>query len=1514
MTLTTEIAKTTRDLVFAVVIDGTLIQPHDETSLTGTPGLLGLTLSKSFDSPVPTASIKLNRIPNWITRGSLVQVYLGYNGQFVRVFNGTVQDRSDGTTESFLNCVGNLWKLFRGIEISERDLTGLNVKTALEDILDDVNIGASERNTADVPSTFSLGSSGTEPKLQRQRSSQMAQTLMDIEGVRVYEDGNGIAHFRVITGAPSAGAFRSYSTNVTATARILGGGIREDPTYTRTKVTVRGATVVEGVAPDETSRVVEATAILSAENKASLIKPALASGQDVESEYSNSLIDTDLKVAEVAERLLVQFARVPKSLTFEIPGDPEIELGITISLKWPELNASGNWFVQGIQHLIDRSGYRTVLDLRGGPEFGIDVNIKPIASFDFDIDREVFADRVQAVVTFDASNSRDPDSEEALLYAWSDNQTTTPDIALSTEAVHSVRIDPGAIVGTWSVTLTVTDTEGNTAAITRDVDVAETASLVEIPAIYAAIDNRESASRDGGQNWDDQTDVGVISVGARPDDGVNVGQAIYGTSDGKLLKTLDACATALTEVHSVASVRFEAVEWDWRDPNRVWALDDDLVLYLSEDEGDTWAVYDDVGNIFGHAASIGRTIGLPRGGGVWVYGGTGANNPFIGFDREVGRHNWTELAFGGELAADLPALSAAVAIVDAVDKGDASGMCIALEDADDGAGTGADLFFARGTYAGNGTNQDIIGLGFQPKVVIVQGDDGTNGRALLMTDTLATAISLTDDDVNAGIDALLADGFGVTALTGDDSRVNESGVTYYWYAFGGAGCLTGTYTGDGNSLKGVTGLGARPKMVNVKESGATTGMAVATREMNNFSYTYKGSDGRSSTGITSLDADGFAVGSDLNADGTTYHHWALMPSPQNLSTGSWIGDGTDDRDVPSAPMGFVPEFVFVRVGSNSTAEPAWRNESIAGDNSFDTFGPAALAANLIQDLTPATAGLIEVGDDLQVNNNANLPHFFVAVDTNSTAETGDVRPVYHTSSPFVAADWERATGFGAADTDAEFIVGAPGFPYNFIMAFGDRAAWKSVDGVDWEEVADVLPANHVFRHAIWGFSHTHNFFLASFYLAAVEDTVGQTGGIYKSTDEFSTALGLLRPATGFDTWPSAAIGRQVSLGRSQAAEGRFLIVSDENPGTIVAWRDARVDWTTYRTLGFNVPGTPLDIFRTHAFTNKLWAILGWDSATDPDSGQVLLTRDGGVTWVDPLPPPANGGLVRHWHGLAYTSDDVLWGITSDDADDSHIEIWKSIDLGDSWTEVYDVVGGGAVNYRFFYLVANPTDPKTIVAFGTHDGSRRKPAIHFTRDGGVTWNVNDFADAILANGSLGRTEDVFFTTANRLIHHNAPDLNGLRFYVTPDFGASWQQGQDFVGTLGIDELKGIDGERDGARIYTIYKDATASPDVSDVYVSTDGGLTWTNLNNPIPVLNASHSLDNGFAFDPVEKALYTYGTGVSWTPNTDHIWKLFPISEDGTWVDVSGRLLPWEGETSYSGGADNCRQIAVIPRA
>lgn len=691
MTLATKIFNLSRRLALQVWIGGTFLQRSGPSSDIDMPGVSAITVRKSFASPVPVAQITVNRIPKWVLRGQRTSIRLGYDEEYAWVFNGYVQSREPDEQGQIVSA-GKLYSLFRKTEITERDVDGQTVEQAIRGILDSSGIVAARYLS--VPA-FTLGQY-SDAKLDRATLSQMLQTLMDIDGLKVTETGTGLVRIFAIDPAPASVAFRRYDTNNAPTARIIRGSSKEDPSALRTRVVVTGATVVEGTYPDDTSRTISGSASLE---NAALVSPPLGDGEYIEMEWSNHLIDSDAKAYDVAARLLTEYGRIPRLITLELPGDPELELGQTLDIDFEELGVVGFFVISGLEHRVDMSGYVTRVDLIGGEALGGTIEQPPRADFSYTIEHEVFGDRVQAFVTFDARNSHDPDGE-IVSYAWSDNQTTTPEINTLSGPVATVRIDPTAVSGDWEVTLTVTGEDGLTGAVTITIDVPITSAIVQVPAIYAAKNHYMSATPDGAQTWNDQTRSTCISVAALPPDGVNYGFAVFGFSDGTIRRTDDFCASNPPQVKAPNSTAITALEWDWRNKRDVWALDINMNLWRSTDYGRSWNVYAVLRTVLSQSAATGRHIGLPGAGGVWVFGGTGGGSPLIAYDAVVGGQQWrTVQTVSGDLGNDLPG-PAAVAVTDAIDRGDGTGLVILLRDA------GSDVYGIYRTTNPTATNPD----------------------------------------------------------------------------------------------------------------------------------------------------------------------------------------------------------------------------------------------------------------------------------------------------------------------------------------------------------------------------------------------------------------------------------------------------------------------------------------------------------------------------------------------------------------------------------------------------------------------------------------------------------------------------------------------------------------------------------------------------------------------------------------------------------------------------------------
>jgi len=284
------------------------------------------------------------------------------------------------------------------------------------------------------------------------------------------------------------------------------------------------------------------------------------------------------------------------------------------------------------------------------------------------------------------------------------------------------------------------------------------------------------------------------------------------------------------------------------------------------------------------------------------------------------------------------------------------------------------LRFASGSYAGNGAdNRAITGVGFQPDAVIVKGN--TFQTAVIRTSTMSGDASKPLSGTTAlsanRIQSLDASGFTL----GTDPSVNSSGVSYYWMAFKSASAelKLGSYTGNGSG-QSITGLGFSPEYVATLSAGAQN--AIQRFQGMGRSFRFDADTG-TTTGITSLDGNGFSVGSDAQANGTgtTYHYLAFNEVAGRIDAGSYTGDGADNRDI--AGVGFQPEYVLLRGEDTVTGRRGvHRPAALSGDSTL-RFDPMFNASNQIQALQ---AGGFQIGASSDVNSSGVAYHHLALKD------------------------------------------------------------------------------------------------------------------------------------------------------------------------------------------------------------------------------------------------------------------------------------------------------------------------------------------------------------------------------------------------------------------------------------------------------------------------------------------------------------------------------------------------------
>lgn len=310
-----------------------------------------------------------------------------------------------------------------------------------------------------------------------------------------------------------------------------------------------------------------------------------------------------------------------------------------------------------------------------------------------------------------------------------------------------------------------------------------------------------------------------------------------------------------------------------------------------------------------------------------------------------------------------------------------------------------------GNYTGDGTdNRAISGVGFKPDVVIIKGGDSFR-IAVIRTSTMggdASKLLANSSDLLANnIQSLDADGFEV----GTDLKVNQSGRPYFWVAFRAipGELKLGTYTGTGADDHNISGVGFQPELVYVMGENDSSTWHKSSGMVGDASLRWGNLDMKTNR-IQALQPDGFQVGksSQVNAEDVTYHYAAWKGIAGQMTSGSYTGDGSDNRSI--AGLGFAPEYVVVK--ADSTATGAHRPQSLTGDSTLN-FNSSANFANGIQALE---ADGFQVGTNTKVNQNGVTYWWAAWGDRWTPTVTGTTQNLWAIHFPV-----DDLTGYAAGD-------------------------------------------------------------------------------------------------------------------------------------------------------------------------------------------------------------------------------------------------------------------------------------------------------------------------------------------------------------------------------------------------------------------------------------------------------------------------------------------------------------------
>lgn len=288
-----------------------------------------------------------------------------------------------------------------------------------------------------------------------------------------------------------------------------------------------------------------------------------------------------------------------------------------------------------------------------------------------------------------------------------------------------------------------------------------------------------------------------------------------------------------------------------------------------------------------------------------------------------------------------------------------------------------------GSYTGDGLdNKNItISPACQPVAVFVQRSDAAwGGQVFLSSMSTNSSGEYTGTSQNLAdrIQQMNSDGFQI----GTQAYVNNSGSPYRYMAVcdnGANDVAVGTYAGNAADNRDITISPAfQPEIVMVFQSGS--GFAAwrgATSHTGDSASILNAASADSANLIQQFNANGFQVGTSENANTVNYYYLALKGNAAGVASGSFTGNGSDNRDITTP--GFQPEFVFIKGGS-ATKKVSARYASQSGDLSF--CADAAEAANIIQSFISTG---FQVGTDTCSNENAVTMRWLALADVAVTA-------------------------------------------------------------------------------------------------------------------------------------------------------------------------------------------------------------------------------------------------------------------------------------------------------------------------------------------------------------------------------------------------------------------------------------------------------------------------------------------------------------------------------------------------
>lgn len=289
-----------------------------------------------------------------------------------------------------------------------------------------------------------------------------------------------------------------------------------------------------------------------------------------------------------------------------------------------------------------------------------------------------------------------------------------------------------------------------------------------------------------------------------------------------------------------------------------------------------------------------------------------------------------------------------------------------------------------------------------------------------------------------------------------------------------------------------------------------------------------------------------------------------------------------------------------------------------------------------------------------------------------------------------------------------------------------------------------------------------------------------------------------------------------------------------------------------------------------------------------NSGAVLLTTDGGTTWVNHPIPDAN---LRITSLEAFDTKNVI-AVGINTVNSLGFFIYRTTDGGANWAKLYDAPKSFGDAVRFF-------DRDNGIAVGDADSDRLYYwNILLTSDGGATWTRLDSAKIPAAHGDL--TEEGVSNGMDVIGNHvwfctippSSTDKTFVpRVYHSADKGKTWTA----TSVTSLNYIQGI-AFADEKIGYAMELDGRFSK-------TTDGGATWKAMSaittTPLRAIKYRQASNDIFIVGNAGSAFISQNDGISWEQQAPIITVAFrgmtvsPASNIVWAVADNGIILKWD---------------------